>query len=187
MTTKDKTLLGDERMKKSDGKDTRGSRDAADRSRTNDDGSMLSAEERRRLLRSEWVQEVLPSIKAPEGWHYCWLSTTNSTDPIHKRMQMGYIPVKASDVPGFEASQYKMLGGDFDGCIACAEMLLFKVSQERYQDLMTIYHSEMPAEAEQVIREKVDALSSEQDSSGRGLVSNEGFDRLGRTTNPTFA
>jgi hypothetical protein len=79
-----------------------------------------------------------------------------------------------------------MLGGDFDGCITCAEMLLFKVTQERYQDLMTIYHSEMPAEQEQAIRERVDSLS-EHDSSGRNLVSNEGFDRLGRITNPTFA
>lgn len=186
MATQDKTLLGDERLKKSDGQDVRGSRNAVDNSRIQNDGGTLSADERRRLLRNEWVQEVLPNIKAPEGWHYCWLSTTNSTDPIHKRMQMGYLPVKADEVPGFAASQYKMLGGDFDGCIACSEMLLFKVTQERYQDLMTIYHSEMPAEQEQGIREKVDALA-EQDSSGRGLVSNEGFDRLGRTTNPTFA
>lgn len=177
--------FGDERMKKDAGAPVRGSRDGIDAARKEDGGS-LSAEERKRLLRQDWVQEVLPTVKAPDGWHYCWLSTTNSTDPLHKRMQMGYTPVKASEVPGFSASQYKVAGGDFDGCIACNEMLLFKVSDERYQDLMTIYHSDMPAEQEQSIKERVMG-ASEYDSNGRGLVSSEGFDRLGRTSNPTFA
>lgn len=178
--------FGDERMRKNAGASARGSRDVADNARTHNDGGSLTAEERRKLLRNEWVQEILPTIKAPDGWHYCWLSTTNSTDPIHKRMQMGYIPVKASEVPGYAESQYKLTGGDFDGCIACAEMLLFKVTDERYQDLMTIYHSDMPAEQEMSIREKVDALG-QVDSTGRKLVSNEGFENLGRTTNPHFA
>jgi len=187
MNTKtNETLLGDERLTKTSGASARGARDNADNARTHTDGISLSAEERRRLLRQEWVQEVLPSIKAPEGWHYCWLSTTNSTDPIYKRMQMGYIPVKATEVPGYQDSQYKVLGGDFDGCIACSEMLLFKVTQERYQDLMTIYHSDLPAEQEQSIRERVESMTN-MDSEGRRLVTNEGFDRLGRNLNPQFA
>lgn len=177
--------FGDDRMKKSAGESVRGSRDVADAERKEDGGS-LSAEERRRMLRQEWVQEVLPTVKAPEGWHYCWLSTTNSTDPLHKRMSMGYVPVKASEVPGFAASQYKVQGGDFDGCIACNEMLLFKVSEERYQDLMTIYHSEMPSEQEQSIKERMMG-SREYDSTGRELVTSEGFDRLGRSTHTSFA
>jgi hypothetical protein len=94
-------------------------------------------------------------------------------------MQMGYIPVKASEVPGFQTSQYKLTGGDFDGCIACNEMLLFKVEQQRYDDLMTIYHDDLPAEQESAIRERM-ASASERDSLGRPLVTNEGFDRLGR-------
>lgn len=183
MSTNDK--FGDDRLKKSSGADARGSRDMADASRVNSDGGSLSAEERRRLLRQEWVQEVLPSIKSPEGWHYCWLSTTNSTDPIHKRMQMGYTPVRASEVPGFTSSQYKVAGGEFDGCIACNEMLLFKVEDQRYQDLMTVYHSDMPAEQEQSIKERIG--TQEQDSNGRNLVSSEGFERFGRTSTPHFA
>ena len=185
MATKD-NLLGDERMTKSAGKDVRGSRESEDSARTQHDGGSTTAEERRRLLRQDWVQEVLPTVKAPEGWHYCWLSTTNSTDPIHKRIQLGYSPVKASEVPGFTTSQYAISGGDFDGCIACNEMLLFKIPQERYQDLMTIYHYDMPAEQEQAIRERIDGLQ-EQDSDGRKLVSVEGFDNFQRRPNPTIA
>ena len=178
--------FGDERLKKNAGGNVRGSRDTADATRTNNDGTSLSAEERRKLLRNEWVQEVLPTIQPPAGWHYCWLSTTNSTDPVHRRVQMGYMPVKSSEVPGFSASQYTVAGGDYDGCIACNEMLLFKVPMERYQDLMSIYHDDMPAEQEQSIREKVDGLS-ERDSAGRGLVSSEGFERLGRRSQSQFA
>lgn len=178
--------FGDERMKKSAGDNVRGSREQEDAVR-HEDGGSLSAEQRRRTLRQEWVAEILPTVKAPEGWHYCWLSTTNSTDPLHKRIQMGYVPVKANEVPGFATSQYKVQGGDFDGCIACNEMLLFKVSNERYQDLMTIYHYDMPAEQEQSIKERMLA-NQEQDSDGRRLVSTEGFDRLGaKTSTPTFA
>lgn len=178
--------FGDERLKKNAGEASRGPRDLADSARINKDGGSLSAEERRKLLRQEWVQEVLPTVPAPEGWHYCWLSTTNSTDPVHRRIQMGYMPVKASEVPGFHAAQYTVTGGEFDGCIACNEMLLFKVTKERYNDLMTIYHDDMPAEQEQSIKERVNG-SSEYDSSGRRLVSSEGFERLGRRTQSNFA
>jgi hypothetical protein len=170
---------GDDRLKKASGADVRAPRDMADTSRVNNDGGSLSAEERRMLLRREWVQEILPTVPAQAGWHYCWVSTTNSTDPVHKRMQMGYVPVKASEVPGFQTSQYKLTGGDFDGCIACNEMLLFRVEQQRYDDLMTIYHDDLPAEQEAAIRERVNG-AAERDSLGRPLVTNEGFDRLGR-------
>lgn len=178
--------FGDERIKKDAAASQRGSRDSADVPRVQSDGSALTAEERRRLLRQDWVHEVLPSIPAPAGWHFCWLSTTNTTDPIHKRMQMGYLPVRASEIPGFNSAQYKVVGGEFDGCVACNEMLLFKVEEQRYQDLMTIYHSDMPAEQEQAIVERIRA-QQDRDSNGRNLVSTEGYDRLGRTSTPHFA
>lgn len=58
-TTKD--TFGDERLKKDAGQAVRGSRDGADVDRVSEDGSALSAAERRRMLRQEWVQEVLPT------------------------------------------------------------------------------------------------------------------------------
>ena len=141
MATKD-DMMGDARLKKDSGNDVRGSRDSADVDRVQQDGSALSAEERRRLLRNEWVQEVLPTPPQVAGWHHCWLSTTNSTDPVYKRVQRGYVPVKTSEVPGFGA-QYAAVGGEFDGCVMCNEMLLFKIPVQLYNDLMTIYHHDM--------------------------------------------
>lgn len=170
--------LGDERLSRTSGADSRSSRDSADVDRVQQDGLALSAAERRRLLRAGMVTEVLPTIPEKPGWHRCWLSTTNSTDPIHKRIQVGYQPVRVSDVPGLE--QFKVDGGQFDGCVACNELLLFEVPMDVYQDLMTIYHHEMPLEQEAAIRERVNSRK-EEDSDGRNLNIVEGdFNNLGR-------
>ena len=181
--------FGDERLKKTAGSDARGSRDNADVDRVQQDGTTLSASERRRLLRQEWVSEVLPSPPGIPGFHLCWLSTTNSTDPLHKRIQLGYQPVKMSEVPGFEL--YKVDGGQFDGCVQCNEMLLFKIPEQVYQDLMVIYHHDIPLEQEAAIRERVSHVAGEQvDSEGRKLLEIEGdFANLGKQSarTPSFA
>jgi hypothetical protein len=184
MATKDN--FGDDRLKKDAGEAVRGSRDGADIDRVQNDGSSMSAEQRRKALRQDWVQEILPSPPDLPGFHCCWLSTTNSTDPIYKRVQRGYVPVKATEVPGF-GTQYMAQGGEFDGCVACNEMLLFKIEKQTYNDLMTIFHHDMPLEQEAAIRERVES-SQERDSSGRQLGSVEGdFDKLGRSRGtPTF-
>lgn len=178
--------FGDERLKKDSGANMRGTRADADVDRVHNDGLALSAEERRRLLRQQNIQEVLPQPPKREGWHRCWLSTTNSTDPIYKRIALGYQPVKASDVPGFGANSL-VEDGEFKGCIACNEMLLFEIPLQLFNDLMEIYHHDMPNEQEESIKERVQQ-AQQLDSSGRELMSTEGdFQRLGsRRGNPTF-
>lgn len=182
----DTTITGDERLKKNAGTSTRGSRDSADADRNNKDGSALSASERRAALRRDWVQEVLPTPPEIPGFHLCWLSTTNSTDPIYKRIQRGYQPVRITEVPGF-GSQFAATEGEFEGCVACSEMLLFKIEKETYQDLMAIYHHDIPNEQEGAIYDRVNA-SQEVDSGGRTLGIVEGdFNRLGRNVpTPNF-
>ena len=178
-----KIMGGDERLRKAAATPVRADRDSADTQRTQQDGTAMTLEERRRLMRSEWVQEVLPTPPAIPGWHYCWLSTTNASDPIHKRIQRGYEPVRASEIPGF--MQYKVEQGEYEGCVACNEMLLFKLPQELYEDYMMYVHHDRPLEEEEVIREN--ARISEQDSNGRALGEVEGFDTLGRRVRtPTF-
>jgi hypothetical protein len=186
MTTS--AILGaDERLKKATGEVTRGDRSTADNSRTQQNGTILSDEERRRALRQDWIQEVLPTAPDMPGFHCCWLSTTNSTDPIYKRMQRGYMPVKATEIPGF-GTQFMTKGGEFDGCISCNEMLLFKIDKQTFNDLMVIYHHDMPLEQEAAIRERVQS-TQERDSDGKALGSVEGsFKTLGRSRGtPTFA
>lgn len=161
----------------------RADRASADTSRTDTDGTALTMEERRKLLRSEWNQEVLPTPPKMPGWHTCWLSTTNSSDPIFKRIQKGYELVKLSEVPGF--SQYHVDQGEYVGCVACNEMILAKIPEELYQDLMAYFHHELPMEEEEMLR--ANAVQMEKDSNGRELGEVEGFDSLARRVKvPTF-
>ena len=176
--------VADERLAKGAGDSTRGSRNSADASRTNQDGTALTIAERRAMLRNQLNQEILPTPPKVAGWHFCWLSQTNNSDPIYKRVQLGYEPVKASEIPGF-ATQHQINGGEFDGCVACNEMILFKIPEELYQEIMLINHHEKPLEEESMIR--ATAGKDERDSGGRKLVETEGYSILGRpVATPTF-
>lgn len=173
----------DERLKRNGAVDVRSDRESANAERELKDGTALTAQERRQQLRSEWVQNVLPVPPAIPGHHLCWLSTTNSTDPIYKRLQLGYLLVKQAEVEGFEA--YSVSGGQYDGCVMCNEMLLAKVPLERYQDIMTVYHHDMPLEEESMLRESL--TKGEEDREGRALEEVEGFDNIGKRKQPIFA
>jgi len=176
-------FIGDSRLKKSNGDTSlRSDRSLSDANRQMD-GTALSPEERRAALRNDWVQEILPTVTPIPGFHLCWLSTTNSNDPIYKRQQIGYSPVMVSEVPGFES--FSMKGGSFDGAVHCNEMILFKLPMERYMDLMTIYHHDMPLEEEGMLRQSL--VTGEEDRDGNPIGRVEGFDNIGKNARPTFA
>lgn len=176
--SENKVMGSDERLKKSAASNVRGDRDEADASRTEQDGTALTREERLAMIRSEWAQDVLPQPPVDPDWHYCWLSTTNSTDPIYKRMQKGYEPVKVSEIPGW--TQYKVGQGEFEGCIACNEMLLFKIPEDLYQEIMKIFHYDRPLEEEEILKANAAEKISTQDSDGRKLGQMDGFENLAR-------
>lgn len=178
----------DSRLKKTDSGNSRADRASSDVQRTQHDGGSLTPQERRRLLRQEWVQEVLPTPNDVPGFHFSWLSTTNSTDPIYKRIQRGYIPVKKDEVQML-GSQYVVQGGEFDGCIQCNEMLLFKIPSELFEDIMIVNHHDMPAEQEEAIYERAALGQQHRDSAGRDILSVDGdFERFRRSRNtpPSF-
>lgn len=144
---------------------------------------MATTQERRRMFR-EFKQEALPTPPPTPGWHYCWLSTTNQYDPIYKRTRMGYTPVKADEILDFKHLVNK--SGEYEGCISVNEMLLFKLPQEVYQEIMEEYHHNMPLEEEERIRQN--ALPNERDSNGKplGTVEGEGFSKAARILTPIF-
>jgi hypothetical protein len=142
----------------------------------------MTTEERIKMIRAEWAQDVLPTPPKSDDWHYCWLSTTNPADPIYKRMQKGYEPVKAFEVPGF--AQYTMKEGEFVGCVSCNEMLLFKIPVELYQEIMKIFHYERPMEEEELLRANTVEKLQTQDSSGHDLGEIEGYETLARKVRP---
>ena len=158
--------------------DARGTRAEADVPRTNDEGTAMTLEERRAMIRNEFLQEALPKAPDIPGFHCCWLSTTNSYDPIHKRMRLGYTPVSADEVKGFET--LKASSGEFVGAVACNEMVLFKIPLELYEMIMQEFHHLQPAAAEEAIRAQL--VREEEDSDGKklGQIEGDGYQTFGR-------
>ena len=167
----------DSRLKKSLSSGSRETRSREDDSRRAPEDSFVSSEERRKMWKDEWTQSALPNAPHIPGWHVCWLSTTNSYDSIDKRIRLGYIPVKIEEVPGFE--NYRVKAGEHVGYIACNEMLLFKIPEEAYQEIMTHFHHEQPLEEANKIKVQAEQQVG-RDSTGRrlGQVEGEGLDDI---------
>jgi hypothetical protein len=171
----------DDRVHKTVSIAERDGRHRDDAERASDEGTALTAEQRTAMIRNEFQQEALPRLPDIPGWHLCWLSTTASYDPIHKRMRLGYVPVKAEEMRGFESM--RMNSGEFEGGIACNEMLLFKVPMEQYQAIMKEFHHNMPLEEEEALKQQL-VRETDVDSKGKKLgqitEDSDGFESLGQ-------
>jgi hypothetical protein len=160
------------RLKKSLNAGGRNDRSSEDASRQAPEDKFISKQERRKMWSEEWTQSALPKLPDIDGWHPCWLSTTNSYDSIDKRMRLGYVPVKSDELPGYE--DYKVKSGEHVGYISCNEMLLFKIPMNIYQEVMIHYHHDQPREEAEKIRVQVENLQGQRDSNGRSLANIEG-------------
>lgn len=177
----------DSRLKKSLSAGGRENRSSQDQSRAPVEEKFISTQERRKMWSDEWTQSALPKLPDLPGWHLCWLSTTNSYDSIDKRIRLGYVPVKADELPGFD--NYRVKAGEHIGFVACNEMLLHKIPLEVYQDIMHQMHHELPNDEADKIRVQVENLQGARDSSGKSLtqVEGEGFGDLDRNVRaPVF-
>lgn len=135
----------------------------------------------------EWTQSALPKLPEMKGWHLCWLSTTNSYDSLDKRIRLGYVPVKADEFPGFD--NYRVKAGEHVGFVACNEMILCKIPEEIYQDIMLQMHHEAPMDEADKIRVQIENLQGSRDSSGKSLgqVEGEGFGQFDQSVRtPVF-
>jgi len=177
----------DSRLKKTLNAGGRESRSSQDLSRAAPEEAFISKQERRKMWSDEWTQSALPKVPEIPGWHLCWLSTTNGYDSIDKRMRLGYVPVKADELSGFD--NYRVKAGEDIGFIACNEMRLYKLPMEVYQEVMTQMHHEAPMEEADKVQVQVEQLQGNRDSSGRSLgsVEGEGFGNLNRNVpTPVF-
>jgi hypothetical protein len=177
----------DTRLKKTLNAGGREQRSSQDLNRAAPEEKFISKQERRKMWSDEWTQSALPKVPEIPGWHLCWLSTTNGYDSIDKRMRLGYVPVKADELPGFD--NYRVKAGEDIGFIACNEMRLYKLPMEVYQEVMTQMHHEAPNEESDKVQVQVEQLQGNRDSSGKSLgsVEGEGFGNLNRNVQaPVF-
>lgn len=139
----------DERLARDTSTEERVEREDVERELSQDneltDGQRLDA------LRMEYFQQSLPNLPKIPGWHVCWLSTQSSRDPIYGRVRLGYEPIRASEIPGFEHSSLKT--GEYAGCVGVNEMVAFKLPMRLYEQYMRELHHTEPARQEEMLGE----------------------------------
>lgn len=136
----------------------------------------LSDEDRINMFREQLFNDALPDLPPIPGYRTIWLTTTNSRDPIQRRLQLGYEFLTPADVPGFEYATLKT--GDYAGVIGVNEMIACKLPERLWQAYMREAHHEAPLRDEQRIRDAVEAMEEQAKSSKGALIMDEGFAEL---------
>lgn len=171
----------DERLKKSAG-ENRTNRALEDRPAT--ENREISDEERVEMFRQQFFQSSLPDLPQIPGWHCCWLTTTNPRDSIHKRMRLGYEPIKPEDLPGWDHVTLKT--GEYAGFIGVNEMLAFKLPLNLYKLYMKEAHHDAPMREESKLKETADMIAQQAQANKSKVDVGEGNMELGRTREAQF-
>jgi hypothetical protein len=134
----------------------------------------ISDDDRLEMFRAAMFNDALPDLPDIPGFHVCWLTTTNPRDPIHRRIQLGYEPIKAEEIPGMEHASVKT--GEWTGMIGVNEMLAFKLPESLYQRFMKEAHYDAPLREEDKLAEVADSIRAQAEQSGSRLVEGDGMD-----------
>lgn len=173
--------MTDERLKKSAGEGRR-NRVMDDRAVT--ENRVLSDDERVEMFRQQFNQSALPDLPKIDGWHVCWLTTTNKSDSIQSRMRLGYEPVKPEDIPGWEYVTVK--SGEYEGMIGVNEMLAFKLPQSLYERFMKEVHYNEPLRQEEKLTDTAKFLEQQAAASKSRLDVGDGIRDLGQEMDSDF-
>lgn len=168
----------DERLKKELGVG-RQSREMEDRQVT--ENREVTDDDRLEMFRAQLFNDALPDLPNIPGYHMCWLTTTNPRDPIHRRIQLGYEPIKASEVPGMEFASVKT--GEWAGMVGVNEMIAFKLPETLYQRFMQEAHHDAPLREENKLAETAEIMRQQAEGSGSTLFEGDGMMEM-REHNP---
>ena len=168
----------DERLKKELGVG-RQSREMEDRQVI--ENREVTDDDRLEMFRAQLFNDALPDLPNIPGYHMCWLTTTNPRDPIHRRIQLGYEPIKAAEVPGMEFASIKT--GEWAGMIGVNEMIAFKLPETLYQRFMQEAHHDAPLREENKLAETAEIMRQQAEGSGSTLFEGDGLMEM-REHNP---
>lgn len=160
----------DDRLAKEVGASRR-SRQSEDRQVT--ENRVISDNDRLRMFQNQLFNDALPDLPVIPGWHLCWLTTTNTRDSIHRRMQLGYEPVRPEEVPGMEYATQKT--GEWAGMIGVNEMLAFKLPMSLYEMFMQEAHHDAPLREENKLAETAEIMREQAARAGAKLIEGDGM------------
>jgi len=145
-----------------------------DRATTED--RALSDDDRLEMFRAQFFNAALPDLPKIPGYHVCWLTTTNSRDPIVGRLRLGYELIQADEVPGYEAVTVKT--GEYSGAIGVNEMLAAKLPNRLYQRYMTEAHHIAPSNEDEKLTDTVRAIREQAQARGADVEVGDGLEEL---------
>lgn len=151
-----------------------------------DENRQTAEDPRVEMFRKQFAQAALPDLPPIPGYHVIWLTSTNPRDSIPMRMRMGYEPIKASDIVGWEHASVKT--GEYAGFIGVNEMLAFKLPLELYQAFMMEAHHDAPLREQEKLTSTADFLMQQAAASGAQIIEGDGLTSLREpVARPTFA
>jgi hypothetical protein len=165
--------MSDERLKKI-ADPARQSRASQNREVT--ENREISDDDRVEMFRHQFFQSALPDLPKIDGYHTCWLTTTNPRDTIQSRARLGYEPVKPEDVPGWEYATIKT--GEYAGFIGVNEMLAFKLPMRLYQMFMEEAHFNAPAREDEKLVAMTEGMRDQVERAGGKLIEGDGMQDL---------
>lgn len=174
------TQVSDDRLKKETDVGRQG-RELVDRQVA--ENREVSEDDRLEMFRAQLFNDALPDLPEMPGYHVCWLTTTNPRDPIHRRIQLGYEPIKAAEVPGMEFASIKT--GEWSGLIGVNEMIAFKLPESLYQKFMQEAHHDAPLREENKLAETAEIMRQQAEGSGSTLYEVDGLVEM-RDQNPRY-
>lgn len=121
----------------------------------------LSEDERFAIFESGVNQGVLPTLPKMPGYHVCWLTTVSLSDPIQRRLQLGYELIYDNMLPGWRGGT--SYDGDgkpdpFPGVVRVREMVAARIRLSLYNRFMKHLHETMPLSDEEKLRANVDLM-----------------------------
>jgi hypothetical protein len=145
----------------------------ASQNRETTENRILSDEDRVEMFRQQLHQSALPDLPKIPDYHTCWLTTTNPRDSIQHRMQLGYEPIKPSDIPGWEYVTLKT--GEYAGFIGVNELLAFKLPMRLYEAYMNESHFEAPLREDEKLAAMTDGMKDAIERSGGKVIEGDGM------------
>lgn len=136
----------------------------------------LNEDDRLEMFRNQLFNDALPDLPEIPGYHMCWLTTTNPRDPIYRRMQLGYEPVKAEEVPGMAHASIKT--GEYAGMLGVNEMIAFKLPMSLYQKFMQEAHHDAPLREEDKLAEVAEMMREQAERAGSVLFEGDGMSEM---------
>ena len=141
----------------------------------------MTEDDRLEMFRTTIFQDSLPDLPEIPGYHVCWLTTTNPRDTIHRRMRLGYEPVRAEDVAGFFPPDSFIKGGQLDGMIAVNEMVAMKIATSLYLKFMQEAHHDAPLRDEEGLKSAFDDIRNRVEEAGSRVDAGDGVEALGQS------